>query len=40
VAEEGLGLTQALAEQHGGTSTIRRIGDGTRAEMVLPNRAD
>lgn len=37
---EGLGLTQALAEQHGGTSSIRRIGDGTRAEMVLPNRAD
>lgn len=37
---EGLGLTQALAEQHGGTSTIRRIGDGTRAEMVLPNRPD
>lgn len=35
---EGLGLTQALAEQHGGSSSIRRIGDGTRAEMILPNR--
>lgn len=39
-AGEGLGLTQALAEQHGGSSSIRRVGDGTRAEMVLPNRAD
>lgn len=39
-AGEGLGLTQALAEQHGGSSSIRRIGDGTRAEMLLPNRAD
>lgn len=37
---EGLGLTQALAEQHGGSSSIRRIGDGTRAEMILPNRPD
>lgn len=37
---EGLGLTQALAEQHGGTSSIHRVGDVTRAEMVLPNRRD
>jgi two-component sensor histidine kinase len=37
---EGLGLTQALAEQHGGSSSIRRIGDGTRAEMILPNPRD
>nr|WP_314071203.1 hypothetical protein [uncultured Roseococcus sp.] len=34
---EGLGLTQALAEQHGGSSSLRRVGDTTRAEMSLPN---
>ena len=38
--DETLSLTQALAEQHGGTSSLRRIGDGTRAELVLPNRID
>ncbi|RVT98675.1 ATP-binding protein [Rhodovarius crocodyli] len=37
---DGLGLTQALAEQHGGTSSVQRIRYGTRAEMVLPNRRD
>lgn len=35
---EGLGLTQALAEQHGGRSSVRRTGDWTRAEMMLPHR--
>ncbi|WP_424812244.1 ATP-binding protein [Roseococcus sp. YIM B11640] len=35
---EGLGLAQALAEQHGGRSSIARIAGGTRAEMVLPHR--
>jgi len=37
---EGLGLTQALAEQHGGTSTLHRVADGTLAEMRLPNEPD
>ena len=34
---EGLGLTQALAEQHGGSSSLQRLGDWTRAEMLLPH---
>ncbi|MDB5415818.1 MAG: sensor histidine kinase [Rubritepida sp.] len=36
-AGEGLGLTSALAEQHGGVSSLHRVGDGTRAEMLLPH---
>lgn len=35
---EGLGLIHALAEQHGGTTFLRRMGDWTRAEMRLPHR--
>lgn len=36
---EGLGLTEALAEQHGGRAALKRAGDWTRAEMVLPHKA-
>jgi len=34
---EGLGLLRALAAQHGGVTTLRRIQAGTRATMELPH---
>jgi two-component sensor histidine kinase len=34
---DGVGLLRTLAALHGGTTTLHRIQDGTRAEMDLPH---